>query len=92
MGCILFILALLMPRIAMVFIFLLTTWFQRAYDTVLWPVLGFIFMPYTTLAWMGATLQGGARGVWLLLLILAVIVDVGHLMGGGHSYGRRRRR
>ena len=56
MGCILAIITLLAPRVVMVFIFLLTDWFSRAYETVLWPVLGFIFMPYLTMAYMAMKL------------------------------------
>lgn len=79
MGCLLPCLAVLMPRVVMFFISLLTNWFQQAYNTVLWPLLGFFFMPYTTLAYMAAmlnnhhTLDNG----WLVLVIVAAIVDLG---------------
>ena len=67
MGCILAFLMMLAPRVVMVFIFLLTQWFQQAYTTLLWPVLGFIFMPYLTLAYMVMKLQGGTlAGAWLV--------------------------
>jgi hypothetical protein len=56
MGCLLPCLAVLMPRVVMFFIVLLTNWFALAYQTVLWPLLGFFFMPYTTLAYMAAML------------------------------------
>ena len=91
MGCCLLLLALIAPRAVMVGIFLLTNWFGAAFDTVLWPVLGFIFMPYTTLAWMAGALHGGVHGGWAVLVALAVLVDLGHLLGGGHQYRARRR-
>ncbi len=76
----------------MVFIFLLTNWFAVAYDSFLWPLLGFIFLPYTTLAYMGAMVNtGSVQGIWLVLVIIAVLVDLGHL-GGSGRVGRRRRR
>ena len=75
MGCILAIITLLAPRLLMLFIFLLTDWFSRAYHTVLWPVLGFLFMPYLTLAYMAAMLQQ-RRGDGLVA-------------GAGDSGGRR---
>jgi hypothetical protein len=79
MGCLLPCLAVLMPRVVMVFIFLLTDWFSQAYQSMIWPLLGFFVMPYTTLAYMAAminnnhTLDNG----WLVLVIIAVIVDLG---------------
>jgi hypothetical protein len=94
MGCIYLILALLVPRLLMVFILLLTDWFSVAYDTFLWPLLGFVFMPYTTLAYMGAMLNANeVSGIWLVLVVVAAIVDVGHLGGSGRAaHGRRGRR
>ena len=91
MGCVYVILALGMPRLLMFFIWLLTDCFVRAFQTVLWPALGFLFMPYTTLAYMAAMLNNNHRvdGWWLALVIVAAVVDVGH-WGGGESYRRRK--
>ena len=79
MGCLLPCFAVLMPRVVMFFIFLLTNWFAQAYQTVIWPLLGFFFMPYTTLAYMAAMLDNEHKvdGVWLVLVIVAVLVDLG---------------
>lgn len=78
-GCLLALFSLITPRLVMIFILLMTDWFSRAYETVMWPVLGFIFMPYTTLAYMGAMLNNGqsVSGGWLILVIIAVIADLG---------------
>jgi len=82
MGCLLTIVALMMPRLVMFFIWLLTGWFGRAFDTVVWPVLGFLFMPYTTLAYMAAMLNHhSVSGGWLALVIAGVLVDLGHWGG-----------
>ena len=55
----------------------------------LWPVLGFLFMPYTTLAYMAAVLNvGSVEGWWLALVIAAVLVDLAHWGGGGHAVRR----
>ena len=57
---------------------------------MLLPLLGFFFMPYTTLAYMAAILNGGGvYGSWLVLLVLAVLVDVSHWGWGART--RRRR-
>ena len=81
---------MMVPRVVMVFIWLLTDWFGRAYETTLWPVLGFVFMPYATLVYMGAMLNNNHQlnGLWLAAFVVAVIVDVGHWGGGARA--RRR--
>jgi hypothetical protein len=93
MGCLLPLIALFVPRVTMVFIFLLTNWFAMAYHTVLWPFLGFLLMPYTTLAYMAAMLQNHHElsGGWIVLVVIAVFIDLG---GQGRSarpvYVRKR--
>jgi hypothetical protein len=91
MGCILVLIALGVPRVVMFFILLLTHWFGQAFATWYWPVLGFCFMPYTTLAYMAAMLNNNHQlaGGWLALFIVAVVVDAGHWGGGGAYYRRR---
>ena len=91
MGCIVAVLALAVPRVVMVGAFLLTDWFGRAFETQVWPLLGFVFMPYATLAYLAAMLnnQHTLSGGWLVLLIVAIVVDVGHWGGGGLTYRRR---
>jgi hypothetical protein len=94
MGCLLPCLAVLMPRLVMFFIFLLTDWFPRAYDTILWPLLGFFFMPYTTLAYMAAMLNNHhtLNNGWLVLVVIAAIFDLGaHERSARPVYYRRRR-
>lgn len=78
MGCILPILGLFCPRFLLFFIFLLTNWLSLAYQTVIWPVLGFFFMPFTTLAYMTTVLNNNNQvtGGWIVLLIVAVIFDI----------------
>ena len=90
MGCIFAVLALAVPRVLMLFVFLLTDWFPRAFQTQVWPIMGFVFMPYTTLAYLAAMLNNDhtVSGGWLALLIVGVIVDVGH-WGGAHKYRRK---
>jgi hypothetical protein len=90
MGCLLLILFLIFPRIALLLIFFLSNYLERAYHGLLVPLLGFIFLPLTTLvyAWMANTHQPIA-GINLLILIVAVVIDVGGLSGG--EYHRRTR-
>ncbi len=93
MGCIPILAALVVPRVVMVFAFLMTDWFGRAFQTQVWPILGFVFMPYATLAYLAAMLNNShvLTGGWLGLFIVAIVIDVAHWGGGGHTYRRRLR-
>ncbi len=92
MGCLLPLVAICVPRIAMFFIFLLTNWFGQAYQTVIWPLLGFLFMPYTTLAYMAAMLNNNHElsGGWIVLVVVAVFFDLGGQGRSAKPYYRRR--
>jgi ACR3 family arsenite efflux pump ArsB len=90
-ACLILILFLIFPRIALVLMFSLSNYLERAYHGLLIPLLGFILLPLTTLvyAWLVNTGQPIA-GVNAVILIVAVIVD---LFGwGGGEYHRRVRR
>jgi len=86
----LLIVFLAFPRIALLLLFLFSNYLQRAYHCLLLPLLGFLLLPLTTLvyAWMVNTGQLVA-GINLLILIVAVVIDLGGL--GGGEYHRRTR-
>jgi hypothetical protein len=88
--CLVVLLGLLLPRVTMIFIWLFTNWFAMTFKSYIVPVLGFLFMPYTTLAWMGAMLTNNYTLdiPWLIVLVVAIVVDVGNW--GGVHIGRRR--
>ena len=80
MPCLLGAAALCLPRLTLFFIWILTSYLGRAYQTALWPLLGFFFMPYTTLAYALAMNEGGGlRDWWLALFMLGVFADGGQL-------------
>jgi len=89
--CLLLIVFLAFPRIALVLLFLFSNYLQRAYHGIILLVLGFLFLPLTTLvyAWLINTRQPIA-GVNLLILVIAVVIDVGGL-GGGERHRRSQR-
>lgn len=89
MPCLLLIVVLAFPRVVLVLMFLLSNYLQRAYHNLLIPVLGFFFLPLTTIvyAWL-VNSHLPLEGVDLLILIVAVIIDVGGL--GGGAWHRRR--
>lgn len=89
MGCLLVIFSLFVPRLIMFGIFLFSNWFSQAYSTVIWPILGFIFMPYTTLAYLAAMLNNNHQltGGWIVLIVVTVFIDFG---GQGSSVSHYR--
>lgn len=90
MPCLVVLVVLAFPRVALVILWLTTTYLQRAYHGLLVPLLGFLFLPLTTLAyaWIVNSHQA-INGVNLVILIIAVVIDLGGL--GGGEYHRRYR-
>lgn len=98
MGCALGCLALAFPRITLLLVWLLgpTGYLVRPFPEAFWPILGFFFVPTTTLAFAYAsnTLASGGEVTpfgWLLTAI-ALLIDVGIFGGSGRAAHRRRRR
>ena len=92
MPCLLVIFALFLPRVVIVLLFLFSDYLARAYESVLWPLLGFFFMPLTTLAYAWTiNSHGRVDGLYLFIIIVAALMDVTSL-GGGEGYRRRRGR
>lgn len=92
MPCFVVVIALFLPRLAIALLWLFTNYLHAAYATILWPVLGFFFAPYTTLAVAVAYHSGGVSGVYLILVIIAVLADLGALEGGRRGASRAPRR
>jgi hypothetical protein len=90
MPCLTGCLALIFPRLAIILIWLFSDYLGRAYETVLWPLLGFFFLPLTTLAYAWAVnTNGTVNGIYLVVVVVAVLIDLG-LLGGGAAGGRRK--
>ena len=83
--------ALFLPRLAIALLALFTG-YLGVYSSMVWPVLGFFFAPYTTLAVAAAYHSGGISGMYLVLVILAVLADLGALEGGRRGASRAPRR
>ena len=80
MPCLLVLLILIFPRVVLAVMFFTSTYLQRAYHNLLIPILGFVFLPLTTLvyAWL-VTSHLPIEGINLIYLIVAVIIDVSRL-------------
>ena len=91
MPCLFFIFILAFPRAILVLMFFFSNYLGRAYHGLLIPVLGFFFLPLTTLVYAWLMNSGrGTDGINLIFLIAAVVIDLGGL-GGGERYRRTTR-
>jgi hypothetical protein len=86
MPCLFALFALLTPRLLVVVLWLFTRWFEGVFSSVLWLVLGLIFLP-TTLLWYTAV-QHWFAGQWsfwpVVGMVVALAIDV------SPAGGRRR--
>jgi hypothetical protein len=83
MPCLFVVLALMTPRLVIVVLWLFTTWFAGIFDTALWPVLGFIFLP-TSLLWYTAVQHwfGGEWTLWPIVgIVVALLIDLSPASG-----------
>ena len=80
-----------MPRLAIILVVIFSDYIGNAYQSVLWPLLGFFFMPVTTLvyAWAMNT-NGSVSGIYLIAVVVAVLFDLG-IIGSGASNRKVRR-
>jgi hypothetical protein len=89
MCCFFTTLVFLGPRAAILIWWLVNPvrW-QATFSSFIWPLLGFLFVPWATLMYV-LVAPGGVVGFDWIWLGLAVLADVGMYAGGG--YGNRDR-
>lgn len=88
MPCLLLLLSLAFPRVAIVLLYLFSNFLERAYHSLLIIILGFIFLPLTTIvyAWV-VNSHEPLQGLYLVAVIVSVVIDLGLI---GHGASRRR--
>ncbi len=86
MCCLVTALVLLGPRAA-IFIWWLAAMerWESAFSTFFWPLLGFLFFPFTTLMFVAVAPNGRVVGGDWFWLVLAVIVDISSHFGGAYK-------
>jgi hypothetical protein len=73
MPCLFALLALVTPRLAIALLWFFTDFFAGVFDTALWLILGFLFLP-TTLLWFVAVQPGSAASSsWSIIGIVIAI-------------------
>lgn len=89
MGLLLLAIGLCLPRVVLVFLWATGDYIGRAYETNVYPFLGFLALPATTLAYAYViNTNGSVSGWYTLVLLVGFLVD----LGSGERVGQRGRR
>ena len=82
-GCLLAFTAALAPRLVLILAWIFSPRWALAFNTWIWPLLGIIFLPYTTimyvLVWTPATGISGWDWLWIGLGVLLDIMKWGQI-------------
>lgn len=94
MGCLFAIVALITPRFILFFLWLFTNYLNTAFSSGWWGLLGFLFLPTTTIAYAIAQNEftnatGGVEATGIVLIVLGIVIDLGLLGGSGRGVARR---
>jgi hypothetical protein len=82
MPCLLAILIVAFPRIGIILLYLFTNFFTHVYNSLIIPILGFIFLPLTLIAYTYlVNSHTPINTTALVILFIAVVLDLG-LVGG----------
>jgi len=93
-GCLFALVALITPRLILFIMWLFTDYLNTAFSSGWWGILGFLFLPTTTIAYAIAqneftTITGGIEAAGIVLIVLGVLIDLGMLGGSGRGIARR---
>ena len=92
--CLVVLLGAMLPRVTLALLWLFT---EPSWTRVLQPwwlgLLGFLALPYTTLAYVAIAHWSGAVSTsnmgHLIVMLVALVIDIG-AWGGSHKHYRRR--
>jgi hypothetical protein len=94
MGCLLVILALITPRFVMAVLWLFSNYLNQAFSSGWWGILGFLFLPTTSIGYAIAKNEftapgGGIEAAGIVVIVLGVVLDLGLLGSSGRGVGKR---
>lgn len=78
MGCLVLLLIGISPRIGIIAVWLISDWVERAFDDGwLLPVLGIIFLPWTTALYVVGYVIGDGAAPWGILgIFIGLFLDI----------------
>jgi hypothetical protein len=86
--CVVVLIALLSPRLALFCLWLFSNVLSRPFDSFIVPLLGFFLLPWTTLAYAGLWDSGHkVNGLEWFIVVLAFAIDLSSW--GGSRRGRK---
>jgi hypothetical protein len=90
-GCVFALFAACFPRLALLFVWLFTNRVTIAFhNTIIWPLLGIIFLPFTTLMYVLVyNPVYGLYGWGWFWVILGFLLDLGAYSSSGYSNRHR---
>ena len=85
MCCVLSLLVFIGPRIAAIAWYITDTvrW-NAAFGSIIWPILGVLLVPWTTLAYVWMS-PGGVSGLEWVIVGLGLLLDFAAFVGGAYS-------
>ncbi|MEX2421692.1 MAG: hypothetical protein WD670_07735 [Actinomycetota bacterium] len=94
MGCLFAILAIITPRFVLFFLWLFSDYLNVAFSSGWIGLLGWLFLPTTTIAYAIAqneftTAGGGIEAAGIVVIVLGVAIDLGLLGGSGRGVMKR---
>ena len=92
MGCLIAIASAVTPRLVLIVMWL-TDYTTRAFESGLWPTIGFFVLPTTTVGWAIASNElssgGQIRLGGVIVIVIGLVLDLG--LVGGSARARRKR-
>ena len=93
MGCLFAVFALITPRVILFILWLFTDYLNMISSGWL-GLLGFFFLPTTTIGYAIAkhefsTVTGGLEAAGIVVIVIGVVLDLGLLGGSGRGIGKR---
>jgi hypothetical protein len=90
LGCLIALIGLFSPRLALFLVWLFSDLLSRAFDGALVPLLGFFLLPWTTLVYaLVYSSSDRVDGFEWFLVAVAFLIDLG-AYGGGERFRRER--
>jgi len=74
-GCLLAFGAAFLPRVVLILAWIFGSRWDRVFDTWIWPLLGIIFLPYTTIMYLLVWSPTGLEGWDWMWIALGVLLD-----------------
>ena len=89
-GC----LGLFAPRLVLLFLWIFTTLVDRAFSSFVWPLLGILFLPFTTLFYVlvYSVPDNGPTTLGWVLVLFGFLLDLGSYSSSYHDRHRLARR